>query len=89
MIKRIRLKTDQNHPLIKAYKAAMVRGMQSLHIVPEENRWLVKTPGPDKSAKTFDTLQEAKQYACERAQHQGSSVFIHDEDFRLRERMDY
>ena len=88
-IKRIRYQTDQNHPLIKEYRAAMERGMKSLHIMPEESKWLVSTPNPDDTAKSFDTLKAAKQYARECAKQQGSSVFVHDDDFRILERMDF
>lgn len=88
-MKRTACKTDQNHPQVKTYREAIQKGMQSQHVLPKGDSWAVKRAGAEKVTKVFDTQKEASQYATEIARNQGTAVFIHGEDGRIRDRKDY
>ncbi|MBP9758863.1 DUF2188 domain-containing protein [Candidatus Dojkabacteria bacterium] len=83
------LKTNKNHPAIRAYSKAIERGMKSQHVIPNGNGWVVKKAGANKTTKTFKFQKEAEQYANQLAQSQKSSVFIYGKDGRISDRKDY
>lgn len=82
-------KTNQNHPQIKAYKEAVRRGRNAHHVVLHGEQWVVKRAGSDRATRVFATQKEAADYACGVAQSQGTALFIHGIDGRIRERRDY
>ncbi len=88
-MKKIPYKTNQNNPAIKAYKSAVEKGMNNQHVLPRGDAWVVKRAGSAKASKTFETQQDAASYASSVAQNQGTSVFIHRSDGRIRARIDY
>ncbi len=88
-MKRIKLKTNQNHPVIRAYKDAVERGMKNQHVLPRDDEWIVKRAGSERYSKSFNTQMQATEYAKSVAQNQGTSVFIHGSDGRIRDRKDY
>ena len=59
------------------------------HVVPNGGKWSVRSAGAQRASKTFDTQQEAIDTARERARAQGSELYIHGKDGRIRERNSY
>lgn len=88
-MKRITLKTNQNNSVIRAYKDAVERGKKNQHVLPRDNEWIVKRAGSDRASKTFNTQIQATHYAKSVAQNQGTSVFVHGSDGRIKDRRDY
>lgn len=88
-MKKIAYKTNQNHPVIKAYRDAVEKGMNNQHVVPRGNDWIVKRAGSDRASQIFPTQSEASEYARSVAQNQGTAVFIHGRDGRIKDRRDY
>ena len=87
-MKKIQYKTDQNNPTVRAYKEAVEKGKKDQHILPRENGWIVKSLLSEKTSQTFSTQQEAAKYA-ESIASQGTAVFIHGFDGRIRDRIDH
>ena len=85
-MKRVPLKTNQNHPQIQAYKEAIEKGRQSQHVLPRGGSWVVKKAGSIRVTQTFDTQKEAASFAISIAQNQGTAVFVHGTDGRIRDR---
>jgi uncharacterized protein YdaT len=56
------------------------------HVVPHDGRWAVKPAGGSKPSSVHDTQQEAIDRAREIARNQGSELFVHGQDGRIRER---
>jgi len=86
MVKKI-LKTNQNHPAVKAYKEAVRKGMESQHVLPREGKWAVKKAGSSKASGIFDNKAEAVSFAKEVAINQGTALFIHGKDGRIQDRL--
>lgn len=86
---KILYKTNQNHPRIKEYREAVEKGKQSQHVLPRGNSWIVKRAGAEKASQVFDTQGEASKFGHSVARNQGTAVFIHGTDGRIRERRDY
>ncbi|WP_046174931.1 DUF2188 domain-containing protein [Domibacillus indicus] len=59
------------------------------HILKHEQGWQVKGSGNTKATKLFETQQEAKQFAKEKAKNQHSEVVIHGRDGRIRTKDSY
>jgi uncharacterized protein YdaT len=59
------------------------------HVVPNGGKWSVRAAGAQRASKTFDTQQEAIENARKRAQKQGSELYVHGKDGRIRERSSY
>ena len=87
-MKKIPYKTDQNNPVIRAYKEAVEKGKKDQHILPREEGWIVKNLLSKTISQTFDTQQKAAKYA-ESIASQGTAIFIHGSDGRIRNRIDY
>jgi|GEM_PF-6474223 len=88
-MKRTLIETDQNHPAIKAYVAAIELGSKSQYIRFRDGIWFVKT-GLDKSSiKTFKTLDAAKAYAEVNAKQAKASMFVFTADGEIAERKDF
>ena len=86
---KILYKTDQNNPQIKEYKEAVERGKQNYHVLARGNEWIVKRVDSSKPTQVFGTQNEATDFAKSVSQNQGTSVFIHGEDGRIKDRKDY
>ena len=88
-MKKIMLKTNQNNPEVKADKQAVEKGKQDHHVVYKENSWMVIRGGSNKAVDAFGTQQEAIDQAKSIAQTQGTSVYIHGVDGRIKETESY
>lgn len=85
---KIKLKTDQNNPAIRAYREAVEKGKKDQHVLPRDNGWVVKSLLSEEASNIFSTQQEAAKYAETNA-NQGTAVFIHGSDGRIKDRRDY
>ncbi len=56
------------------------------HVVPHENGWAIKGEGNKKATSVHDTQKDAIERAREISKQQGSELFIHGRDGRIRER---
>lgn len=88
-MKKIPYKTDQNHPQIKEYKQAVEKGRTNQHVLPKDGSWVIKKASALKATKIFGTQREAIQYGETIAKNQGTALFIHGEDGRIRDRKDF
>lgn len=59
------------------------------HIVPNGDKWAVKGEGNSKNTSICSTQKEAIDIARQIAINQGSELFIHGADGRIRERNSY
>ena len=88
-MEKILYKTNQNDPVIRAYKKAVEKGKKNQHILPYGEKWAVTNLASDKvNHVIFDNPKEAIQYAETNATS-GTAVFIHSSDGRIKERKDY
>jgi len=88
-MKKTPYKTNQNNPLIKAYKEAVKRGQASHHVIYSENGWVVKRADSIRASQIFTTKKEATSYAYGVAHNQGTSLFVHGVDGKIIERRDF
>lgn len=88
-MKKIFYKTNQNNPQIRAYKEAVEKGMKDHHVVYKDDSWRVIRGGSERATETFDTQEEAIERAKSIARSQGTAVYIHGVDGRIRERESY
>ncbi len=56
------------------------------HVVPSGGKWSVRKAGASKASGTFTTQREAIDRATDIAKNQGTELFIHGRDGRIRER---
>ncbi|WP_018990860.1 DUF2188 domain-containing protein [Aromatoleum toluclasticum] len=56
------------------------------HVVPHDGRWAVKGAGAERATVVVDTQKEAIDRAREIASNQGTELFVHGRDGRIRER---
>lgn len=56
------------------------------HVVPHDEQWAVKGSGAQRATVVVDTQKEAIDRAREIASNQGTELFIHGRDGRIRER---
>ena len=56
------------------------------HVVPDPDGWVVKSEGGARPSLVHDTQQQAIDRSREGARNQGSELFIHGRDGRIRER---
>lgn len=59
------------------------------HVVPNGNKWRVRKSGSSKASGVFSTQQAAIKEATKIAKNQGTEVYIHGRDGRIRERNSY
>lgn len=62
---------------------------QGQHVVPSGGKWSVRRAGASRASGTFNTQNEAIERAREIARNQGTELFIHGRDGRIRERNSY
>lgn len=58
---------------------------QSQHVVPNGGRWSVRRTGAARASRVFDTQREAIAHARNIARNEGSELYIHGSDGRIRE----
>lgn len=63
--------------------------MPNQHVVKRDDEWAVRKEHADRDTRRFDTQAEAIQAAREIAINQGSEMFIHGRDGKIRERNTY
>jgi hypothetical protein len=59
------------------------------HVVPSGGKWSVRVAGAKRASGTFDTQKEAIDNAREKARQQGTELYIHGRDGRIRERSSF
>lgn len=59
------------------------------HVVPNGGKWSVRKAGASRASNTFATQQEAIARGREIARAQGTELYIHGLDGRIRERNSY
>lgn len=59
------------------------------HVVKHDKGWAVKGAGNERTSNITNTQQKAIHIAKERAKQQGSELFIHGKDGKIRERNSY
>ncbi len=60
--------------------------MPNQHVVPDNGRWAVKPAGGSRVTARTETQTESIRIAREISRNQGSELFIHGRDGRIRER---
>ena len=59
------------------------------HIVPNGSKWSVRRAGSSRASGVFQTQAEAIAHGRQVAQNQGTELYIHGRDGRIRERNSY
>lgn len=59
------------------------------HVVPHSGGWAVRGAGNERATSVHQTQREAVEAARNTARNQGSELFIHGENGRIRERNTY
>ena len=59
---------------------------RSQHVVPHDRGWAVKPAGGERASSVHDTQREAIDRGREIARNQGTELFIHGRNGRIRER---
>jgi len=85
-MKKIRYQTNQNHPQVKAYKAAVEKGKHNHHVLHREGEWVVKKAGSTRASQVFSTQKEAINYGSSVAKNSGTALFVHGVDGKIRDR---
>ena len=60
--------------------------MPNQHVVPSNGQWAVRPEGGSRVTTRTDTQAEAIRVAREISRNQGSELFVHGRDGRIRER---
>ena len=59
------------------------------HVVPHDGEWAVRSAGSQRTSSVHRAQREAIDATQKIAQNQGSEMFIHGRDGRIRERNSY
>ena len=59
------------------------------HVVPRDGKWAVRRTGAVRVTQRFDTQGEAIEAGRDIARKQGTELYIHGRDGRIRERSSY
>lgn len=59
------------------------------HVVPSGGRWSVRRAGASRASGTYETQGEAIEKARTLAKNQGTELYVHGRDGRIRERNSY
>ena len=59
------------------------------HVVPKGGKWAVRKAGASRASGTFKTQQEAVNRGKTLAKSEGTELYIHGRDGRIRERNSY
>ena len=61
----------------------------SQHVVPHDGKWSVRRSGAARATRTYESLKEAIAKARDIARHEGTALYVHGLDGRIRERHSY
>lgn len=77
--------------MLKQTVSAMegVMSSKSQHVVPNNGKWSVRKAGSSRATQTFSTQKEAEMAGRQIAKNQGTELYIHGEDGRIRDRSSY
>lgn len=59
------------------------------HVVPNGEKWSVRRAGASRATGTYTTQQEAIEKAEKIARNQGTELYVHGRDGRIRERSSF
>ena len=59
------------------------------HVVPNSGKWSVKSAGASRASSTHKTQANAIKAAIKIAKNQGTELYVHGRDGRIRERNSY
>ncbi|MEQ8401671.1 MAG: DUF2188 domain-containing protein [Roseitalea porphyridii] len=59
------------------------------HVVPNGSKWSVRRSGASRASGTYPTQAEAVDRARDLAKNQGTELYVHGRDGRIRERNSY
>lgn len=59
------------------------------HVVPSGGKWTVRSAGAKRASGTFVTQGEAIDNAREKARREGTELYVHGRDGRIRERSSF
>lgn len=88
-MKKIVYKTNQNNPVVRAYKEAVERGKKNQHVVPYNGEWAVRGAGNNRVTSVHQTQGAAIEAARDIAINRKSEVIIHRSDGTIRDRDSY
>ena len=88
-MQKMRYKTDQNNPQVRAYKDALERGRRNHHVLQRNGEWVVKKAGSQVVSRVFSTQEEAVTYGDFVARSAGTALFIHGNDGKITDRKDF
>ncbi len=60
--------------------------VKGVHVVPKGGKWSIRTSGAERTSGTFTTQVEAVEVARQRAKTNGTELYVHGRDGRIRER---
>lgn len=77
--------------MFRSMLAAMegLMSSKSQHVVPNNGKWSVRKAGSSRATQTFSTQKEAENEGRKIAKNQGTELYIHGEDGRIRDRTSY
>ena len=64
-------------------------GKRNQHVVPHDDRWAVRGAGSQRATSIHGTQKDAIDAGRKIARNQGSELFIHGRDGRIRDRDSY
>jgi hypothetical protein len=67
----------------------MSNSRKGQHVVPRNGKWTVRKAGAARASGTFETQKEAIEAGRKIAQNQGTELYIHGRNGRIRERNSY
>lgn len=64
-------------------------GTKGQHVVPSGDKWSVRRAGASRASGVYDTQAEAVEKGRDLARNQGTELYVHGKDGRIRERNSY
>ncbi len=62
---------------------------KNFHVTPKDGKWAVRSSGSSRATRVVNTQKEAIEIAREKAKRDGSELYVHGRDGRIRERSTY